>query len=167
MSNLVNKISFKSVCGNPELQPLEMTDENGQKKTVLRGVEKLYMRLVGVVRKYETVTSQYGDSVAFAGEFRAVNLLTGEVYNGGKLFLPNVAESFVYNAFLNQEMVEGFNGLELAFDLGIKPSNTAMGYEYTVKPLIEQTATDRLAAMLNSLPALPAPKAEKAAKAKE
>jgi hypothetical protein len=161
--NLVSKISFKSVCGAPEMVAVEFTDADGVKKTALRGVEKQYMRLVGVVKKLSLATSQYGDSVAFEGDFRAINLVTGEVYNGAKLFLPHIAEAFASNAYMAAEMAEGFNGLELAFDLGIKPASTPAGYEYTVKPLIEQKAVDRLADLLNSLPALPAPASEKAA----
>ena len=151
--NLVNKITFKTVCGAPEMVAVEVVGEDNVKKTMLRGVEKDYMRVVGIARKHEVVSSQYGDSVAFIGEMRAINLQTGEVFNGSKLFLPNVAESYCYNALIAAEMAEGFAGLEIAFDVGIKPSSTPMGYEYTVKPLIEQKAADRLTDILNSLPA--------------
>lgn len=154
---LVSKISFKTVCKAPEMATLEVTDENGNKKTVLRGIEKQYMRVVGVCRNTVIKNSQYGDSIEFQGDFRAINIDSGEVFNSGKLFLPSIAETFISNAMENVRYTDGFSGLELAFDIGIKPASNPMGYEYTVKPLIEpEQTTDRLADMLKSLPALEA-----------
>ena len=158
MSNLVNKITMKSVCGAPEMQSVEIVDESGVKKTVLRGVERLYMRVVGVARGSENITSQYGDSIKFLGDFRAINIQTGEVFNAGNVFLPNIAESYVYNALEAVKHAEGFSGLELAFDIGVKPASTPMGYEYTVKPLIEPaTKDDHLSKLLDVLPPIGLP----------
>ena len=155
MSNLVSKITMKSVCGAPAMQTVETVGEDGVKKTVLRGVEKQYMRLVGVARGSENITSQYGDSIKFLGDFRAVNLETGEIFNAGQAFLPNIAETYLYNVLENVRHVDGFSGLELAFDIGVKPASTPMGYEYTVKPLIEPaTKDDHLSNLLDSLPPL-------------
>ncbi len=154
MSKLSSKITFKSVVGVPEMTAVKFQDESGIEKTAMRGVEREYMRVVGVVRGFEVKTSQYGDSVEFKGPFRAVNVLTGEVSNAGKLFLPNIAESYVFNAFSSHSEQEGFTGLEVAFDIGIKPAATPAGYEYTVKPLIEQKEPDALDMLMGTLPPL-------------
>lgn len=155
---LVSKITFKSVVGAPEMQTIEVTDENGNKKPALRGIEKLYMRIFGIVNDVRTVQSQYGDSIGFRGEIRAINLTTGEEFNSGEVFLPAIGETYVYNAFCSASGVDGFGGLELAFDIGVKPSATPMGYEYTIAPLIENTAPDRLASLAGRLPAPALPK---------
>jgi len=154
MSKLLSKISFKTVVGNPEMVPVTFKDENGNDKTSMRGVEREYMRIVGVVRGHEVKTSQYGDSVEFKGQFRAINMITGEESNAGKLFLPNIAESYVFNAYSSHAATEGFTGLEVAFDIGIKPAATPAGYEYTVKPLIEQKVPDALDLLMGNLPPL-------------
>ncbi len=162
MSKLLSKITFKSVIGAPEMSAVKFHDESGTEKTAMRCVEREYMRLAGVVRGYEVKTSQYGDSVEFKGQFRAINMITGEESNAGKLFLPNIAESYVFNAFSAHSHVEGFTGLEVAFDVGIKPAATPAGYEYTVKPLIEQKEPDALDLLMSNLPPLQiaAPKQE-------
>lgn len=134
--------------------PVELVDENGDKKTVLRGVEGTYMRVAGIVRRVNVVATHYGDSLEFTGQFRAVDLETGEISDSGKLFLPSVAETYVNNTFQEVSDNTGFGGLEIAFDVGIKPSNSAMGYEYTVMPLIEKKQPDLLDQMLSSLPAI-------------
>jgi len=154
MSKLLNKITFKVVSGAPEMAAVKFVDESGNEKTAMRGVERDYMRVVGIVRGYDVKTSQYGDSVEFKGQFRAVNMTTGEESNAGKLFLPHIAESYVYNAFESHSRTDGFTGLEVAFDIGIKPASTAAGYEYTVKPLIEQKEPDTLDILMGNLPPL-------------
>jgi len=154
--NLVSKITFKSVCGAAQTEPVQIVDDTGTKKTVLRGVEKMYMRVIGVIYGTKLVTSNYGDSIEFAGQFQGINLDTGEVYEGGKLFLPNVAEMYTAGAFNTASQGEGFKSLDVAFDIGVKPSNNAVGYEYTVKPLIQAEPTEspltRLSAILPPLP---------------
>lgn len=154
---LLNKIAFKSVCGAPEMVAVTIKDDSGVEKTVLRGVERPYMRIVGICRSHSVKSSQYGDSVQFEGDFRAIDIKSGEIFNAGKLFLPQIAESYLFNALLAAQGSEGFTGLELGFDVGIKPASTPMGYEYTVAPLIQPEATvDRLSDLLNTMPALPA-----------
>lgn len=165
MSNLVSKISFKTVCGTPELELVEAKNEKGETTKVLRGIERQYMRIAGVVRSSKLVTTTFGDSIQFEGEFRAVNITTGETYDGGKLFLPEIAQSFVASHLHRLEKTEGFGGLEIAFDIGIKPSATPTGYEYTIKPLIHKQQDDFLAQMLGSLPPLALQSPAQAAKA--
>lgn len=161
--NLVSKVSFKTVCGVPKTEAVSITDENNNKKTVLRGIEQVYMRVIGVIYSTKVVTSTYGDSIEFSGQFQGINLETGEVYEGGKLFLPNVAEMYTVGAFNVASHTDGFKSLDVAFDIGVKPANTAHGYEYTIKPLIQAEPTEspfaRFAAILPPLPSS-APKLE-------
>ncbi len=71
MSKLLSKITFKSVIGAPEMTAVKFHDESGTEKTAMRGVEREYMRLAGVVRGYEAKTPQYGDSVEFIAPMAA------------------------------------------------------------------------------------------------
>lgn len=154
--NLVKKISFKSVVGKPDMQIVEIpnTDNPDKMDKVARAVRKEYMRVYGSVSKTAIVTSDYGESTKFIGDFRAINLETGEQFSGGELFLPTTAEIFLSNFI--KGLGDEFTSVAFAFDVGVKPANTAVGYEYTVKPLIEQDEEkDPLAAMFKSLPPLP------------
>jgi hypothetical protein len=154
--NLVKKITFKSVVGKPDMQIVEVPNVDNPDKMdkVARAVRKEYMRVYGSVSKIATMSTDYGDSVKFIGDFRAINLETGEQFSGGELFLPTTAEIFLSNFI--KGLGDEFTSVAFAFDVGVKPANTTVGYEYTVKPLIEQDEEkDPLAAMFKTLPPLP------------
>lgn len=152
--NLLSKITVKSVIGSIPTEAVKIKDpETGKDKTVVRGVAGDYLRVYGQVKAGGTKikTSEYGDSIEFAGDFRAVDLTTGELFSSAKLYLPNIAEQFL---FAIVDSVEGDSVVQFGFDIGAKPSSSPVGYEYTVKPLIERSNADPLQALANSLPPL-------------
>ena len=152
MSKLLTKITFKAVAGIVETFPVTFTDDEGNKKTAIRAKEQLLMRVAGVVKKTEAIQTAYGESIRFLGNFRAIALLSGEVFDSGKLFLPAVAETYVLAAFESAKDDEGFQGLEMAFDLGVIPAANNQGYQYNVTPLLEKKQEDELDRMLSHLP---------------
>lgn len=121
------------------------------------------MQVIGRVEKIETGTSQFGEWVAFVGSFKAVKMEDGEVFRGAKCLLPDVAASMLTEAV--EKAGDGI--VEFAIEIGLrrvvkfdaKGEETGIGYEYTMKPLIEMdAASDPLAALearagLKSLPA--------------
>ena len=127
---LVNKISIKTVYGK-----VAREDAKGQD----------LMRVMGVVRGVTTGESNYGPWAKFKGEFKAINLSTGEEVHSGACLLPPMASDMLQGAFTGDPV-------EFAFDIGIKPNETAIGYEYTVTPLITQES-DPLANLAARLPA--------------
>lgn len=164
---LVSKVSVKTVFGKipTELQEVKsIIDgvETVEKK--LRAKTQGVMRVIGESRGYKTGNTAFGEFVAFSGQFRATNMANGEIFTGPNLFLPDVVSGLMR---AQHDSAEG--PIEFAFDIGVQPANTPHGYEYTVTPLIEPTASDPLAMLEAKLtanaPALsfnkPEPEAEK------
>ena len=138
---IVTNISVKKVLG--KLKP---------------PMEKTYlMRVFGIAHSVKTDTAQYGEYTALLGQFRAVNLVTGDVFGAGKCFLPDIALNLVVPA-INKE---GTNGVEFAFNIGIMPADNAFGYEYCCDLLMEAGETDPLEIIQKKLAALPAPDKKK------
>lgn len=98
------------------------------------------------------------------GAFKAVNLITGEMFEASSCILPNFITESIAAA-----LTDG-NDVEFALQIGVrsKPSSVT-GYEYTVRPLIEPKPNDAmekllaLSAFAEPL-AIEAPKAAKKAK---
>lgn len=125
---LLSKISVKTVCGNVK----ELPNEN-------------LMRVIGIAKGTFTGTTNFGEYVGFKGQFKAINLATGEEFSSGKLFLPEIAQNLVEGALSETESVE------FAFDLGKKEADNAVGYEYTIQPLIEAKENNPLALLEQKL----------------
>ena len=129
--------------------------------------------VIGIAEGMETGVSQFGEWVAFTGSFKGTNLETGEVFRAKKCLLPGIASDAL------EDGVSGAEGdpVEFAVEIGIrrtikldaKGNETGIGYEYTMRPLIEMdAAADPLAALESKVPtkALTAPKDDAKAKAK-
>lgn len=117
--------------------------------------------IYGIAQKAESITTTFGDSVRFAGSFKGCNLVTGETFRSGKVFLPGIVEEMLADAVADAP--DG--GVEFAFVIGVEHSEKgSMGYAYTVRPLTKIKESDALAHLdslvESSLKALPAPAAE-------
>lgn len=143
-TKLVPKLSFKIVCGSPEVELVTVTDLKGVTKQALRGVKKTYMRIAGVAKKYRIIDTNFGESFEFSGEFEAINLITGETFTGGKAFLPSVAASYVESAI---DAAEG-KIVEFVIDIGIIPDENTVGYLYEITPIHKVASTSRLQELL-------------------
>jgi len=134
--DIVSKITVKGICGalkEPE-KPVKL------------------LQVYGLVRSSEVGKTTYGEYIRFRGNFEAVNLETGQMYQSGALILPAIAESLLYGAAASLE--EG-SALRFAFEIGIKPSKSPTGYDYTVTPLVEGSENDPLADLRSQVKALP------------
>lgn len=131
MANLISKISVKKVCGEIK----KVTEK------------KSLMRVIGIVTSLKTGSSQYGEFVEFIGDFEATNLETGEVCRALKCFLPHIASDITADAVRRGEESGGFKGVEMAFEIGVRPADNAIGYEYDILPLIENRNVDALEAL--------------------
>jgi hypothetical protein len=143
MANLEKKITVKTVCGKiKDVLPKEFKKEIP------------LMRVVGMVRSYSTPDTEYGPYLRLKGSFEATNILTGEVARSGTCILPEVA-SDALEAVLMDDDIKTVN---FGFDIGVKPSDIPIGYEFTATPLIESNDMDPLQQLSNSISkALPKP----------
>lgn len=140
MAELIKKITAKAVAGAVE-----------KPKKVVQLV-----RVAGIANKAKVGSTDYGEYVAFLGSFKAINLATGEEFRSGKLILPEVAQ----NVLAGMLEGEGADSVGFAFDLGVKPSKSPTGYDWTATPLVEADEADpveQLMGAVNTQHALPAP----------
>jgi len=141
-TKLVNKLSVKSAIGKIAVKEIPES-----------GILPL-MRLFGVAgKKLSTGNSTYGEWTAFNGQFRAINLRTGEIVESGKLFVPEVAENMLVAALA----AEGVESVEFGFDIGVERAETTIGYQYTVTTLQDAKQADPLAALAKQFDAVPLP----------
>jgi len=116
-------------------------------------------QIYGIVRRFKPDESDKGQFVRFYGQIRAVNLLTGEVFDAGQVILPGAAQDALYGAM---DGVEGAN-VEFGIKVGVKYDATAITkYVYTVESLVPPKENDPIRALESQLKALPAPKKESA-----
>ena len=145
MSNLIRKISAKSICGKVEVP---------KKATALFVV-------FGIATKTRSGQSDYGPWTALVGQFEATNIETGEISQAPQCFLPEPMNEMIANQ-LDETDDEGnriTNSVQFSVEVGVKPADNAVGYEYTTKTVVESDAADPLAALRDqSAKALPAPK---------
>ena len=150
--NLLSKITFKAVGADSiERKVVPVYDEaTGTTKDKQVVIASTLMRLAGIASKDVKVleSEKYGDSIEFHGEFTAINIKTGEVYNAPKAFLPRIAESYLLGVVSG---IEDGEKVEFGFDIGVKPTNSIVGYEYTVTPLVEQKHETNSMRLLNEL----------------
>lgn len=119
-------------------------------------------RIYGRATSTKTGHSNFGEWVAFIGDFKAVNYLTGETFAANKVLLPKVAEEQVM-AKLASAGPEA-RGVEFAYEVGItldKDPRSGRGYQYAIKNLSKTVGVDPLATMEADLPPVPKVKAAK------
>lgn len=143
---LIPKLSIKSVFGNVRAV---MPEKNGDTSGPL-------VRIVGVAGAVKSGESNFGEWLAFLGQFRAINLKTNEEYSSGKLFLPGTASDMLLGAVQSSN-----GGVEFAYDIGIqRDDESSVGYTYVVNPLLQASENDpceRLFRAIGGQAQLPAP----------
>ena len=119
------------------------------------------MSIMGIASGIKLVPTQYGPAVGFTGDFEAINIETGEVFRSPVAYIPEPAQGLLAAKLKTNESVQ------FSFIVGvIKSEKSVTGYEYTVKPVVEESQADALKSLRAmtraALPAptrLPAPKA--------
>lgn len=156
--NLIKKISVNKVIGGkPKIAEIVKFFAENPEAVVL-----VLARFFGTANGTKTGVSDFGEWTALAGQFRGINVKTGETFDSGVCFLPDVALDLIVGAM-------GQGSVDFAFDIGVTlDEDSATGYVYTATPLIqeENNPIARLASKLESiaLPSLPAPASEEKAK---
>lgn len=141
--NIVSKLSAKKVCG-------KVSKPEG--KTPL-------LQVFGIATGIKTGESNFGPWTALTGAFRATRIKDGEIFQSGTCFLPKMGTEMIAPMLKK----EGVDGLEFAFNIGVVPSDNAIGYEYYVEPMLEAKENDPLEMLAKRVlqAALPAPEKAK------
>jgi hypothetical protein len=155
----VKKLSVATVYGKIDLKEVL----NAEKPVPV-------MRAYGVAVGTKTGTSAYGDWTALIGQFKAVNLKTGEVSEAAQLFLPEVALTPLRVALSRNEN----RSVRFALDIKVQPAKNSkpggVPYEYTFEHLLPPAEDDpllMLEAEMKEVAALPAPEPKVKAQAKK
>ena len=143
---LIKKLSTKTIVG-------KITRGDVPAK----GIKPMF-RVMGTAMGTKSGQSNYGDFLAFRGNFKAIRIEDKEVFASAVCFLPQMATDILLPA-VEHNIASGGTGVMFAFDIGIKAADNAVGYEYTVIPLTD--TADSLDSLENSLPKLPSPKVAK------
>lgn len=131
--NLLKKIAAKQVCGTFVAPKI--------------GEEQELMIIMGYAKSMEKKATNYGDSTAFHGDFKAINTITGEAYRSGTCYLPDVASDMLENIMSSNAGTVEF-GFKISI-IGVKGRNPGEDgkYEYRCKPLLESAENDPLKAL--------------------
>ena len=76
------------------------------------------------------------------GNFKFINLVTGEDFAGGRCFLPEPLQSMV------EAQLEGSNNVQFAFDITVVESESVTGYEYGAETVVKPSDNDPLELLL-------------------
>lgn len=135
-AELLRKITI-STCG---LNKDEIKKAVTGKKTTVD-----LLKVVGITTKAQSGQTDKGEFLKLSGTFKAVNLLTGEVFDSSSCILPNFVSEPLAVA------LDASNEVEFAILIGAKEDVTSVvGYQFTVKPLVESKPTDKLEALMNA-----------------
>lgn len=170
---LKRKLSSKEIMGGDIKKMFILATAEGVKSGKPLTRFDLY-RVGGVVKRCESVETNFGDSTRLIGDFLAVNKQTGEMFRSNRLFLPSI---------ISEEMEAAVDPstksqVEFAFDIYIIPDDkSATGYVYMAEPVVKARESDAMAQLAGKMgitlglpepkeaPALPAPETAKASSA--
>lgn len=123
-------------------------DTENIRELVKKG-EKALFTIVGTVTGVKQGNGDNGPWVKFMGGFGGVNMVTGECFRSGELFLPASVTPILEAELLASLKQDGFSGLEIAFEIGAKKTDSVIGYEYTVKDKADARERDPVTQLMN------------------
>lgn len=131
------------------------------------GEEKAVAHIAGVIYEQPKVeSSTYGEYKRYAGNFKAINLITEDQYQAKHLILPSLGE-IVVDEMIGDALDSDGGSVEVLLALTITKNDSdkpnASKYIWGVEPLIENTNESPLDKLLAKAPtpALEAPKNKK------
>lgn len=154
---LLKKITVKT-CHGRKLQAFETDDEIGTERVVLTVFGRADKAEEGENTLPSGDISSYirfrGSFAAFAGE-----MSIGDEYRSGVMIIPDVAAQLLASLLAGDDVT----AVNFGFLIGIKKTETPIGYEYYASPLMEDKSdTDPMEAIKAQVTAaLPAPEKEK------
>jgi hypothetical protein len=142
---MLKKLGAKQIVGNVKKAVSDFCANDGDKVTIYT--------IFGIANGVKTGTSNYGDWVAFQGQFEAENHVDGQSYASNQAFIVEPLQSMLMRA------LEGSDSVQFAITVDAKRRDDLQcGYEYIVTPHIQTQEADPLAHLRSSVPKLSAPK---------
>lgn len=155
MDNYLSKITVKAIGCDP--------------KACIKAEKTIDLaKIYGVVNESKPVDGMKDGKLSyqFFGNFEAINLQTGEVFQSTKLFLPKVVEDLLETT-LRPTGKEKLESVRFAFQIAATPGESPVGYIFKAANLMKLQENDPLAAMREELaaaskpaPAVPATQAQ-------
>lgn len=103
-------------------------------------VKPLY-RVFGIANSAVPDSTKYGEFFRIYGQFKAINLETGEEFGSMQVIFPGALEKMIAG-----QLGQGTTGLQFGFEIGVKADETSqVGYSYAASSLL--AAGDALAAL--------------------
>lgn len=134
---LLKKISIKEVCGDVSAIMRDAMKNNAE-------FPKEICQIFGIAAStFEGVGGPRNSYEGLNGNFEAINLITGEDFQGYKCFLPDQGLGFVRSLLLGSEGKPVEFGVSIAIQEPSR-SGSQMMYEYVVKPIGKAERSERL-----------------------
>jgi hypothetical protein len=128
-------ISHTSICGKGKVLAAKLTD----------GEAREIMKVYGLAISKRDRESKFGTQAEFRGQFEAVNMTTGDVYNANKLYLPTEPSLELENSLASDK--EG-KGVKFAYTISIvSDEKSQAGYFFDFESLMKPVASDALVEM--------------------
>jgi hypothetical protein len=102
------------------------------------------LRIAGIAQEGQPGQTDKGEYLKLKGEFRAVNMVTGEMFEAATAILPS---------FITDRIAAAIKAgpVEFALEIGVKSDPSSVtGYQYTAQPLVDAKPSDRLAGLLQA-----------------
>lgn len=145
---ILGKISIKNVTGG-------IIGDKDRMMKLLQGTKLDLMDVFGITKSFLVVEGKEGfePSIKLKGEFKAVNLETGEVFRAGVCYLPKMASELIAGVLKG----EGVSGdVQFGFRVSARyDESSATQYVYDVESLMEVAENDPLELLTKSLKQLP------------
>ena len=105
---------------------------------VKKASEGILYTAYGVITGIKVGSSQYGEWIAFKGDFIAIN--EKHEVSSNLIFLPELATNMLEAAFRQSDA----DSIEFALKIGKKKSDSPIGYEYYIESVLDIKASNRL-----------------------
>jgi hypothetical protein len=117
---------------------------------VANGAIHLY-GVIGICTGAKVGESQYGAWMGFTGQFEATRYKDGARFVAPIAFIPEPASSMMAAALDRAAKNNQEPSLQFAFIIGAKKSTAAIGFEYTVEPVLQASQNDALQALRDQI----------------
>src|SRR6266481_2249488 len=134
-AELLKKITTKLVMG-----------DRVDASQVKEGPLQLYS-VIGICNGNKVGESQYGTWVGFTGQFEAIRIKDNVSFMAPIAFLPEPASGMMLAALERAHSKQEDPNLQFAFIIGAKKSKAAIGFEYTVEPILQASQNDAMNAL--------------------
>lgn len=129
-AKLVRKITPSTICVD-ELQRMDVPGAPA---------EKILYDVYGMAHKTKTGSTDYGEWIAFKGDFEAITP-DGEIFRSGTVHVQEPFQEMLLSALQNAKQADENGSIQFAARVSIVPPRkgkpSATGYEYRVTPLVE------------------------------